>query len=483
MQHVPVHVVWEITLACNLKCQHCGSRAGRPRPEELSTAECIDVVDALAELGTREISLIGGEAYLRKDWVEIIQAIKSYDMFCAIQTGGRALTKKRLTAAAEAGLDGIGVSIDGLEALHDELRGVRGSYKMAFEAIQHAREIGLSVSCNTQISALSMEQLPALMEILIAAGVTHWQIQLTVAMGNAVDNDRLLLQPYEVGELIPLLARLSLEGREKGILMIVGNNIGYYGPYEHILRGAVAGMTPFWTGCAAGKTVIGIESDGVIKGCPSLATEGYAGGNVRDRSLHAIWNNSEEIHFGRLRNRKQLWGFCGDCYYADVCKAGCTWTSDSLLGRPGNNPYCHYRVLELEKQGLRERVVKVMDAADKSFAVGRFELIEEAIPLSPPVDGLNYTSPKANPALSTQHWQASSDRGQPPPKLDMCYGCKCYVWPHEIDCPHCGANIEQEQAKFESEKERRLALARNLEGLLARHQQSGERIAQSLNQL
>jgi MoaA/NifB/PqqE/SkfB family radical SAM enzyme len=45
---VPVHVVWEITLACNLKCQHCGSRAGRPRPGELTTAECLDVVEQLA---------------------------------------------------------------------------------------------------------------------------------------------------------------------------------------------------------------------------------------------------------------------------------------------------------------------------------------------------------------------------------------------------------------------------------------------------
>src|SRR3978361_339891 len=68
--HVPVHVVWEITLACNLKCGHCGSRAGKRRANELSTAECLDVVRQLAAAGTREITLIGGEAYLRRDWLE-----------------------------------------------------------------------------------------------------------------------------------------------------------------------------------------------------------------------------------------------------------------------------------------------------------------------------------------------------------------------------------------------------------------------------
>jgi MoaA/NifB/PqqE/SkfB family radical SAM enzyme len=59
----PVHVVWELTLACNLRCAHCGSRAGRPRSDELTTDEIRSIVAELAALGTREISLIGGEAF------------------------------------------------------------------------------------------------------------------------------------------------------------------------------------------------------------------------------------------------------------------------------------------------------------------------------------------------------------------------------------------------------------------------------------
>src|ERR1700761_5754156 len=95
---VPVYVVWEITLACDLKCMHCGSRAGHRRTDELSTAECLEVVEALARLGTREISLIGGEAYLRKDFTEIIRAIRGHGIYCAIQTGGRQFTPARLQA-------------------------------------------------------------------------------------------------------------------------------------------------------------------------------------------------------------------------------------------------------------------------------------------------------------------------------------------------------------------------------------------------
>lgn len=465
VDHVPVHVVWEITLACNLKCMHCGSRAGRPRPKELDTAECIEVVDALAELGTREISLIGGEAYLRKDWVTIIAAIKRHGMYCAMQTGGRLLTEARLTAARDAGLDGIGVSIDGLEELHDKIRGVPGSHRMALEAVRTARSLGLTVSCNTTIGVQTIAQLPALMDLLIEHGITHWQVQLTVAMGNAVDNEEILLQPYMIDEVIPLLSRLSLEGRERGLLMIVGNNIGYFGPHEHILRGAAKGMTPYWTGCAAGQTVIGIESDGVIKGCPSLATNGYAGGNVRDRSVRDIWLNSDEMHFGRMREKQQLWGHCQDCYYADACKAGCTWTADSLLGKPGNNPYCHYRVTELKKRGIRERIVKVEDAPDLSFAVGRFELIEEPIP-DPDSAIPGYTSPRSRRAENSRFWANTRERGMAPPELDLCHGCKCHVWPGERDCPHCGTDIAAAQAEHRAAQDRRTALLGRLEALL-----------------
>ncbi|MEK1842014.1 MAG: radical SAM protein, partial [Pseudomonas sp.] len=236
-RYVPVHVVWEITLACDLKCLHCGSRAGHRRPDELNTRECLDVIDSLAALGTREITLIGGEAYLRKDWTQLIQAIHDHGMYCAIQTGGRNLTPAKMQAAVDAGLNGVGVSLDGLAPLHDAVRNVPGSFDKAVDTLRRAKQSGLAVSVNTQIGAATLPDLPELMDLIIGLGATHWQIQLTVAMGNAVDHPELLLQPYQLLEVMPLLARLYREGVDRGLLMNVGNNIGYYGPYEHMWRG------------------------------------------------------------------------------------------------------------------------------------------------------------------------------------------------------------------------------------------------------
>jgi radical SAM protein with 4Fe4S-binding SPASM domain len=374
---IPVYVVWEITLACNLKCMHCGSRAGHRRARELNTGECIDVVRQLADLGTREITIIGGEAFVRRDWLAIVRAIHDHGIDCTMQTGGYKLSRAMLEAASQAGLVGIGVSIDGLTALHDRVRGVAGSYAEAIRVLNDCRGIGLTTSVNTSITAMVIPQLRELMAVIIEAGAKYWQIQLAVAMGNAADNDEILLQPHELAILMPLLADLHQTGLQRDLVLLPGNNIGYFGPYDALWRGPDRGHFP---GCAAGRNAIGLEADGTLKGCPSLATERYGAGNVRDTPIAELWAEHPALRFNREGGTGDLWGFCRSCYYAEVCRGGCTWTADSLFGRRGNNPYCHYRVLKLAERGLRERVVKAEDAAPLPFATGRYTLVEEPIP-------------------------------------------------------------------------------------------------------
>jgi len=374
-------VVWELTLACDLACKHCGSRAGRRRPAELTTAECLRLVDDLAALGARDVGLIGGETYLRPDWTEIIAAIRSAGMDCAIQTGGRNLTEERVRAAASAGPQSAGLSIDGLRDVHDFLRGREGSFDATFLALARLRDHGIKTSVNTQINSLSMPQLPEVMERIIDAGVTNWQLALTVAMGNAADRPELLIQPYELLTLMPVLATLHASARDRGVVLQPSNNIGYFGPFESQMRSGT-GDDLHWSGCSAGDNVMGIEADGTIKGCPGLPSP-YAGGNVRDQSLRQIWLESRALAFTRTRTTDDLWGFCRTCYYASVCMGGCTWTAHSLFGKPGNNPLCHHRAIEMDRAGLRERLVKVEDAPGLPFDHGRFEIVVE--PASHPV--------------------------------------------------------------------------------------------------
>ena len=376
---VPVLCVWELTLACNLKCSHCGSRAGEKRTDELSLDEVTEVIEALARLGTREIAIIGGEVFLRKDWIEIIHRITENGIDCTMQTGAFRLPDRFLAAAQEAGLKGLGVSIDGPAELHDDLRGRNGSYSDALKVLSWCRDNGLSSSVNTQITRLVVPHLNEIAKTFSEFGARYWQVQLTVAMGNAVDNEELLLQPYDLLEIMPMLAEICIWGKDRDFILVPGNNLGYFGPYEMLWRGPDR-SNDHYSGCAAGQAALGIEADGTIKTCPSLPKERYGCGNVRDLSLDEIWNNADAMAMNRSRDIDALWGHCASCYYAPVCRGGCTWTADALFGKRGNNPYCHYRALNLAEQGRRERVRKIQDAPDRPFATGLFELIEEEMP-------------------------------------------------------------------------------------------------------
>ena len=105
----PRLVVWELTLACDQECQHCGSRAGARRDQELDLQTCLALVDELHELGAGEVVLIGGEAYLRNDFILIARAIRARGMRCTMTTGALNLSAERIEAMAEAGINAVNV--------------------------------------------------------------------------------------------------------------------------------------------------------------------------------------------------------------------------------------------------------------------------------------------------------------------------------------------------------------------------------------
>jgi radical SAM protein with 4Fe4S-binding SPASM domain len=264
-----------------------------------------------------------------------------------------------------------------MEATHDLQRGVQGSWAAALAAMKNLHEAGVAISANTQINKLSMPELADVLELIIAHGVHSWQIQLTVAMGRAADRPEWILQPYDLLELFEKLEPIAARCKAADVLLWPGNNVGYFGPLESTLRGTLP--RGHHVGCGAGVWGIGIEADGTIKGCPSMATATWGSGNVRDHRLVDIWERGAPMRFNRGRGVESLWGYCASCYYADVCKAGCTWTSEALLGKPGNNPMCHHRALEMQRLGKRERLVQIERAPGLPFDQGKFELIVEDV--------------------------------------------------------------------------------------------------------
>src|SRR5262249_32180312 len=150
-------------------------------------------------------------------------------------------------------------------------------------------------------------------------------------------------------EVMPAIARLKPRADAVGLRIWPANNFGYYGPYEKLLRGQL----PLGRkgSCGAGRFILGIESDGGVKGCPSLPSAAYVGGNIRDDGLRDIWERADALRFTRGPRTGELWGHCRTCYYADDCQGGCSWTAHALFGKRGNNPFCHHRALDLLRRG------------------------------------------------------------------------------------------------------------------------------------
>lgn len=221
-----------------------------------------------------------------------------------------------------------------------------------------------------------------------------WQVQLTVPMGNAADNCEMLLQPYDLLELYPVLATLAERAIADGVTLAPGNNIGYYGPYGQLILGRGREELVYYTGCDAGTRTLGIEADGAIKGCPSLPTSPYTGANIRDVSLATIMADAPALQINKTPRFTEeavahLWGFCKGCEYANLCRGGCNWTAHVIHGRRGNNPYCHHRALEHDRQGRRERLVRATPAPGLPFDHGTFAAVVEPNDAPLPADEWN----------------------------------------------------------------------------------------------
>lgn len=375
--HHPRYVVWELTLRCDHACTHCGSRAGVARERELTTEEALKVVDELAALGAREVVLIGGEAYLHEGFLEVVRALAQRGIAPVMTTGGRGVDDALARAAKEAGLERVSVSIDGLRETHDRMRARKGSFDGAIAALAAVTGAGMGASANTNLNRLNAGDLEGLYEVLRDAGVRSWQLQLTSPLGRAADRPEMLFQPFDLLELLPRIAALKARGLAEGLLIMPGNNLGYFGPEEALLRSPAKGMGDHFQGCQAGRFVMGIESDGAVKGCPSLQTASYVGGHAVERPIADIWNEAPELAFARSRTTDDLWGFCRTCAYAETCMGGCSFTAHAFFGKPGNNPYCHFRAADHRRRGLRERLIATDPASGRPFDHGLFELVVE----------------------------------------------------------------------------------------------------------
>lgn len=322
--------IWEITLRCNLQCSHCGSSAGLPRANELTTKECFGLCEQLAELDCENVALMGGEPFLRKDWFSIGQCIKNLGMSLSIVSNGIIL-EKYIEKIFQLKPSVVGISLDGIKETHEKIRG-KGTFEKAIKAINLLREKGIQITVITAASKLNFKDLPEIKKLFYKKGV-NWQIQLARPFGNFQKEQMLSKEEFYATALF--IAKERIENSFKYLLIIGAHCFGYY---SKILPRCN------FKSCSAGINNIGITSDGGIVGCLAMNHDKFIEGNIREKSLKEIWENPNNFTYSRKFTKEQLGSNCKDCKYGPICKGGCNAKSYTLTRKFHNDPYCFYAI-------------------------------------------------------------------------------------------------------------------------------------------
>jgi radical SAM protein with 4Fe4S-binding SPASM domain len=339
----PEFAFFEITEACNLRCRHCEADAGRRDPEELSTDEAMDVARQLAAAGCRQVNLTGGEPLVRRDWPAIARGFADLGVEVTIATNGTRIDEPLIARMLDSGVKNAAVSLDGDRESHDALRtSPKGgsAFDRAVRGLALLVASPLRTAAVTVIHKRNAEALERIHALVVGLGVEIWQVQLALPLGRlAARREDYVITAEEIRPLEDRLAALVDKG---GVRVMVGDNLGYYGPREPKLRGAASGREAFFTGCSAGLRVVGIRSNGDVKGCPSHPAA-LAVGNLRKEQFAAIWGDASRFAHNTAFQEEDLAGGCRGCAFGRICRAGCTTMAYALTGTIYDNPLCGQR--------------------------------------------------------------------------------------------------------------------------------------------
>jgi radical SAM protein with 4Fe4S-binding SPASM domain len=326
----PSLVSWNLTKKCNLRCPHCYMEAG-PRDEaELTTDECLSLIDEMKALGTEMLILTGGEPLLRRDIYDLARYASDRGMWVVMGTNGVLVNDHVARKMVECGVKGVGISIDSVDPdKHNSFRGGPDAWKYSVRALEVCRKHGLEVLVQATVMAMNYDEVPALLDFARAQGAWSFNLYFLVQTGrgqqmndlSAAQTQAMLARLVEVqDDYRPMLVRSKCAPQFKQIAHAMG-------------RGGLESG-----GCMAGTEYCRIAPNGDVTPCPYMT---LVAGNVRQQSFTEIWRTAPV--FEDLRDLGRLKGRCGDCEFNALC-GGCRCRAYAATGDPlAEDPACTYQ--------------------------------------------------------------------------------------------------------------------------------------------
>ncbi|MCP4650606.1 MAG: radical SAM protein [PVC group bacterium] len=324
-------VVFNITRRCNLDCMHCYLESKNQEYKgELESSEIKKVIDDLSQMQIPVLLLSGGEPLVHKDIFQIIDYAKSKKLRVGLSTNGTLITKKIAKQLKSAGIDYVGVSIDGLKGLHDKFRNLNGAFDQAMKGIINCLESEIKTGVRFTNSKLNYTQLPQVIDLCIKEQIPRFCMYHLVYSGRGeslLDQD---IDNKTRREIALFLVEKTIECQEQGRnleILTVDNHADGVFIYNHLKKKdpvraqQVLEMLRLHGGCSLANKIVDISPFGDVYACQFWHNDSL--GNILEKSFLDIWYNQHNEHLCQLRCKTEhLKGKCGKCSVNIYC-GGC----------------------------------------------------------------------------------------------------------------------------------------------------------------
>ncbi len=342
----PIITIFSLTHMCNLRCKHCYIDPAS-QVSEMSYSEVCSVIDQLYEAKNFVLGFSGGEALLRKDIFDIIRYASSRHMNTALASNGTLITSEIAIKLKKSGLGMIQISIDGLEDVHDHIRGL-GMFRKATRGIRNCINAGLYVSLDVVVTKLNVHQFLDVVELAKSLGIQKFEVLDFVPCDHADNLKKAVLNPLEMEYFATLVCDvwkkliddnypMSLSYKNPIFSRIVAQRfrnvqvipmfkgifpreaLKFFNFSNRLSKGVFNEQTPFGpfiTGCEPGIYINHIKPNGEVTPCPLNPA---VIGNVRKNHIRDIWRYSPVLNTYR---KLQFGKSCGNCFYKTIC-GGC----------------------------------------------------------------------------------------------------------------------------------------------------------------
>ena len=359
-------VIWNLIRRCNLLCKHCYSISGDVDfPGELSTAEVFRVMDDLRAFKVPVLILSGGEPLLRPDIYQISARAKALGFYVGLSSNGALIGDEHAKRIADIGYDYVGISLDGIGAVHDRFRGQEGAFEASLAAVRRLRALGVKVGLRFTMTMDNAENLEPLLDLAVAEEVDKIYLSHLVYAGRGNKNRETDAQWEVTRKAMDLLIARAWDDVASGAEReyVTGNNdadgvyLLHWAQEHHPEKaGHLAELLRRWGGNSSGVNVANIDNLGNVH--PDTFWWHYNLGNVKERRFSEIWTDlSDPLMAGLKQRPRAVTGRCGACVHRDICGGNTRVRALQLTGDPwAEDPACYLTDGEIGIESGAERL-------------------------------------------------------------------------------------------------------------------------------